>query len=378
MIRPAILIALGGVVIALAIALNFFISDDASLVDDRTSQQTQSSKSASEKTETKAPPPNSVSAAAQTAPTFDVVRLNPTGDAVMAGGAEPSSVVEIYDQRNKLGEVQADGRGEWVFVPTKPLPPGSRELSLRATGKGGIATPSKPEENIILVVPEKGKDIAGRPSEEPSSPLAFKVPRQGRGTLEVLQKPAPGPAESELLSALAGDAATGPAVATATARKANTVARPTSPSQPLTVDAIDYDDSGVLYITGHAPQGALVHLYLNNKFLGRVVAGARNIWRTTPKYPAPAGVHKLRADLVNKSGKVLSRIEVIFARSVPLKDVPPGTLVVVEPGNSLWRIARRAYGSGFRYTVIYEANKRQIQNVNLIFPGQVFSLPSIN
>jgi nucleoid-associated protein YgaU len=63
---------------------------------------------------------------------------------------------------------------------------------------------------------------------------------------------------------------------------------------------------------------------------------------------------------------------------VPLKGIRPGTLVVIEPGNSLWRIARRTYGTGFRYTVIYEANKAQIRDADLIYPGQVFKLPAVN
>ncbi len=89
-------------------------------------------------------------------------------------------------------------------------------------------------------------------------------------------------------------------------------------------------------------------------------------------------MYTVRADHVDEKGKVISRIEVIFARSVPLTGVKPGTLVVIESGNSLWRIARKTYGTGFRYTVIYEANKKQIKDPNLIFPGQVFSLPSVN
>ena len=36
--------------------------------------------------------------------------------------------------------------------------------------------------------------------------------------------------------------------------------------------------------------------------------------------------------------------------------------VVVQPGHSLWRIARRVYGSGVRYTVIYQANRDQIRD----------------
>ena len=52
--------------------------------------------------------------------------------------------------------------------------------------------------------------------------------------------------------------------------------------------------------------------------------------------------------------------------------------VVVQPGNSLWRIARATYGSGFQYTLIYDANRAQIDDPDLIFPGQVFKVPEPN
>ena len=55
-----------------------------------------------------------------------------------------------------------------------------------------------------------------------------------------------------------------------------------------------------------------------------------------------------------------------------------GGRIVVQPGNSLWKLARESYGLGVRYTVIYEANKDQITDPNLIFPGQVFSVPAGN
>ena len=82
-----------------------------------------------------------------------------------------------------------------------------------------------------------------------------------------------------------------------------------------------------------------------------------------------------RVDLVDGSGKVQSRVEVPFAQpdfsTVTLKD----DSVIVQPGNSLWRIARRTYGNGVQYTVIYEANKDNIRNPDLIYPGQIFNLP---
>ena len=56
----------------------------------------------------------------------------------------------------------------------------------------------------------------------------------------------------------------------------------------------------------------------------------------------------------------------------------PGTFIIVQPGNSLWRLARRSYGSGFQYAVIFEANRDQIKDPDLIYPGQVFTMPVTN
>ena len=53
----------------------------------------------------------------------------------------------------------------------------------------------------------------------------------------------------------------------------------------------------------------------------------------------------------------------------------PEAFVVVEPGNSLWVIARRLLGSGFKYSVIFAANTDQIRDPDLIYPGQIFLVP---
>ena len=58
-----------------------------------------------------------------------------------------------------------------------------------------------------------------------------------------------------------------------------------------------------------------------------------------------------------------------------MPNLADGQVVVVQPGNSLWRIARRVYGEGVQYTIIYSANKQQIGNPDLIYPGQVFQVP---
>jgi hypothetical protein len=63
------------------------------------------------------------------------------------------------------------------------------------------------------------------------------------------------------------------------------------------------------------------------------------------------------------------------AAAEPAAETPGKGRVVIQPGNNLWQISRVIYGKGVQYTVIYEANKDQIRNPDLIYPGQIFETP---
>jgi nucleoid-associated protein YgaU len=49
----------------------------------------------------------------------------------------------------------------------------------------------------------------------------------------------------------------------------------------------------------------------------------------------------------------------------------------VQPGDSLSRIAKDRYGDGSKWKTIFEANRDQITNPDLIHPGQVLKIPSL-
>lgn len=261
-------------------------------------------------------------------PTFDVVRVNPEGNAVMAGRAHPGSTVEVLDGDAIFGTVQTDARGEWVFVPEHLLEPGERRLGLRMLMDGH--DPLLSEHVVILVVPERASGSDGA--------LALKVRRDGTGPSEVLQKP--------------------------------------GGTDTFGVDTVDYGD-GKLTISGHGDAGKDVHLYIDNRFIGRATTDDDGKWSLTPDTDITPGTYTLRADMVGKDGEVLARREMPFQRAEPseTENLKAGTFVVVQPGNSLWRLARRTYGQGTRYHQIYEANREQIQTPELIYPGQVFRLP---
>ena len=53
----------------------------------------------------------------------------------------------------------------------------------------------------------------------------------------------------------------------------------------------------------------------------------------------------------------------------------PALTVTVQPGFTLWRIARENFGHGIMYVQVFEANRDKIRDPDLIYPGQVFTIP---
>jgi LysM repeat protein len=68
---------------------------------------------------------------------------------------------------------------------------------------------------------------------------------------------------------------------------------------------------------------------------------------------------------------------VIVKKEEPVPAVSPkaNDYHVVVSGDTLWGIAKKYYGNGNQYPKIYEANKDQIKNPNLIYPGQKLVIP---
>ncbi|MEZ5675856.1 MAG: LysM peptidoglycan-binding domain-containing protein [Thalassovita sp.] len=154
----------------------------------------------------------------------------------------------------------------------------------------------------------------------------------------------------------------------------------------VVIDAISYTASGDVSVTGRGNPGQFVQLYLNNAAVGRSNIDGAGAWTAILTDIAP-GVYTLRVDEVSETGKVLSRIETPFKREAPetvaasepaSPDAPAQPLVrvvTVQPGSTLWAIARDRYGEGILYVRVYEANKDRIRDPDLIYPGQVFVVP---
>jgi LysM domain len=328
-LRPVLVATIGAV--AGAILLNFVQPhdvDEAMDADVRPPMQ-----SAPPATDAKSEPRAEIGL-----PGFDVVRINPSGDTVIAGRADPGATVILRDGEAVLGQVVADGRGEWVFVPETPLQPGAHRLDLEMWTGDGPKTRSA--EEVLVVVPKAGEDVAGDTAAGVTQPLALRIPRES-GPATVLQKPGAGADEATLV-----------------------------------IDTVDYDEQGHLAIGGRAPPSSQVRLMIDGTRVGEAVTDADGRWLITPKGSISSELHTLIIEQIDTAtGRAVARSTVPFARGELAGTSPPARHVIVQRGHNLWRLARSAYGRGTLYTVIYEANRGRIDNPNLIYPGQIFRIP---
>ena len=147
---------------------------------------------------------------------------------------------------------------------------------------------------------------------------------------------------------------------------------------PLAVNTVDYDEEGDMIIAGKAEPGADLQVYLDDQHVGTAESGEEGEWEIEPGDEVEPGRHTLRVDQVDPAGLVLLRIETLLMRARPEELSFGEAIVVVQPGNSLWRIARRTLGGGVHFTEIYEANRSQIADPALIYPGQIFTVPELD
>ena len=144
----------------------------------------------------------------------------------------------------------------------------------------------------------------------------------------------------------------------------------------ITLDTISYTENSSTELAGRARLAYSVRIYLNNKLESEAKVSESGAWKAA-LLDVQAGVYTLRLDEVSENGKVEGRLELPFKREdeALIQAMGEGS-ITVQPGNSLWRIARKYYGKGIQYVEIFERNSHLIRDPDLIYPGQIFSLPN--
>ena len=320
------------------------------------------------------------------APTFDVVRSEQNGSTLVAGTAAPSASVDILLDGVALARASADSSGRFVGFLDLPASGTPRILSLASIDPSG-QTPS--QDQVILAPtpkPETQAEAAEPAIAATQAPAttAETAPTPDMTEPEVTpttpaQAPIDTPTQTVLLST-----AEGIKVLQAP------VARDTAPQvlSNVALDAISYTDDGEVELAGRGLRRGYVRIYLDDAPITTSRIAEDGVWRSDLP-DVDSGIYTLRIDEMDAAGKVISRIETPFKREsdavLAARPTQPDTgdaapnlrieAVTVQPGSTLWAIARDTYGSGVQYVRVFEANRDRIRNPDLIYPGQVFTLP---
>lgn len=347
-------------------------------------------------------------------PTFDIVRVEPDGNAVLAGLSAPGSKIEIMSGDQVLARATANSAGEWALVLDEPLPVGGHQIAVRSISKGA-GEPVVSVQNVTVAVPEKALESAIVMLDQPGEPSAVWQSPATTIRPEAVEPPETLPGEIPTAASGPSDAvneAEGAAEVPETA-SVEPVLKPSVPDaqqdKPLvTIEAVETEGEKDLLVAGASRPKASVRLFLDNKLIGETIAGPVGRWHLQTSQSLPKGRLVLRAEEFERSsGTVLARREVPFERdptivgSLAATFDPADTIdddirgdtaigrdnvkisgemirpqrVVVGRGDNLWTIARRIYGSGMRYTTLYSANEDQIRDPATVFPDQVLIVP---
>ncbi len=191
---------------------------------------------------------------------------------------------------------------------------------------------------------------------------------------------------------------------------------PAEIQEKIALDTISYSPTGNVQLAGRAQSGSLVRVYLDNEAVADMASDAQGRWDGELDGITP-GIYTLRLDELDRAGRVLSRLETPFKREAPevlapvrpkadpvpvqsaatspaqeaappvptqpesapaessAKLSPVVRAVTVQRGDTLWAISSENYGEGVLYVRVFEANREAIRDPDLIYPGQVFTIP---
>ncbi|MFC3616706.1 LysM peptidoglycan-binding domain-containing protein [Lutimaribacter marinistellae] len=368
------------------------------------------------------------------APSLDQIYVEPDGTALLAGRAAPGSEVVVLVNGAELHRFTSSGSfAEFLTIPFNERAQG---LVLRSEKAGRSALsddyliaalpapatpPTNAQDQVAAADPEPNPQAEDAPKPQANAQAEPDKTQQGEAdstedgpaesagddirtttatdeggeeaALQLADAPQT-PTEPEAETAKAApDLATdsGPVAILRSGREGVELLQP-APADPqvsrdqVALDTIGYSDEGEVNLSGRAQSGSTVRVYVDNRAVSDIPAGLDGEWRADVPGIDP-GIYTLRLDEIDAAGAVVSRIETPFKREppeallVPVSEagVAAGTAaiqaVTVQHGDTLWAISRERYGEGVLYVKVFEANRGDIRDPDLIYPGQIFTLP---
>ncbi|HBO2177751.1 Ig-like domain-containing protein [Pseudomonas aeruginosa] len=281
-------------------------------------------------------PPASVTVDA-VAPATPIV--DPSNGTTLSGTAEPGSSVTLTDGNgNPIGQVTADGSGNWTFTPTTPLPNGTVVNATATDPSGNASSPASVTVDAVapatpVVNPSNGTTLSG--TAEPGATVTL---TDGNGN-PIGQVTADGSGNWTFTPTT--PLANGTVVnATATDASGNT-----SPGSSTTVDSVApatpvVNPSNGTTLSGTAEPGSSVTLTDGSgNPIGQVTADGSGNWSFTPSTPLANGtvVNATATDPAgNTSGQGSTTVDAI-APATPTVNLSNGSSLTgtAEPGSTV-------------------------------------------
>lgn len=255
----------------------------------------------------------------QTTPSFDMVRIEKSGNIMIAGRNVRESNISIVINKKIVATEHTNKDGEFVYAPTTVLKPGNYVISLIDADKN-----IKSADSVFVYISEHGY----------KNSVSLLMTKNGS---KIMQSP-------ELLD---GD---------------------------LVVSKIDYLDTGRMVVTGRALPRLRVSLSLNDKYIGFArVSDYKNFGLGADIGKLESGKeYKLNIRLHDGEGTTVANVEHKFV--MPEMTGDDNTFYTVRRGDCLWIIARNFLRRGILFTMIAERNT--IKNPDLIYPDQLLQIPT--
>ena len=319
-------------------------------------------------------------------PSFDIVRLDAEGRAVIAGRSAPGSNVSLRLDGDEIRNTSADRSGN--FVAMLQIAPSDRPRVLSLVAVLGDETPvAGAETAMIAPFAIAGPVLAdATPAEDAAMPPTGAEPPLG-------DTAAADAASGDAATSMAAEADTSPAEAPTIVVAGSEGLRvlqgnaegDATPSGDvaLQLDAISYDAAGAVTLAGRGSASAALRVAVDDRVVQTAQTDDAGQFSIDLSDVAP-GTYVLRLEQLDTAGQVLDVLETPFRREDParIRDNPmmadPGSSVItVQRGFTLWGIAEANFGSGFLYVQIFQENRSAIRDPNLIYPGQIFALPDM-
>ncbi|MGY6708887.1 MAG: LysM peptidoglycan-binding domain-containing protein [Rhizobiaceae bacterium] len=288
------------------------------------------------------------------------------GTVFVAGHAEAGRFVRVYANDILLGETRTSEGGRFLIEARVDLPVGDYIIRADLLGSDGsvvarAAVPfeREPGETIAAVAPrapspgDEEEAAQPAPEEEVSTDTArIEEDEADSAPSEIAAAPVDGEAETEETSAAHDPVVEEEASADVAAVEPSPSADVETTDAARTADQPEQTTEPAADMTGDEQIAA------------------------SEEADAPAPVEETaQADEPEAPASSMAAADPAGQTMSPALERVDGA-VIIRRGDNLWRISRRVYGQGVRFSTIYLANQDQIRDPDRIWPGQVFTVPA--